>query len=309
MLVAFGLLLPIFLLIALGYWLRASDFVPEGFWAASEKLGYWILLPALVIQAIATRDFSGDSAGAYVVALVFAVLFHSALIMVAGLFLRTPGPSLGSVHQGSIRLNGLAAIAAGVALIGPETIPLVALMFAVWIPLSNGLSVYGFVLLASRQRLRLARIILEVLKNPAIFSVIIGFGLNVLGAGPILEKFILLELLGRAALPLGLLAVGAALDLQAAAAASARVLSATGLKLVVMPLVMIGLVHYLNLAPLAGAVAIICACMPTSPGGYLVAKHLGGDAPLMASIVTLQTALSLITVTVFASYALDYLAQ
>ncbi len=63
MLVAFGLLLPIFLLIAAGYWLRASTFVPETFWGASEKLGYWILLPALVIQAIATRDFSGATAG------------------------------------------------------------------------------------------------------------------------------------------------------------------------------------------------------------------------------------------------------
>ncbi len=309
MLVAFGLLLPIFLLIAAGYWLRASTFVPETFWGASEKLGYWILLPALVIQAIATRDFSGATAGPYIVALVLTVLFHSALIMAAGLVLRTPGPSLGSVHQGAIRLNGLAAIAAGVALIGPETIPLVALMFAVWIPLSNGLSVYGYVLLASKETLRPGRIAIEVVKNPAIFSVIIGFGLNVFGAGPLLEKFILLELLGRAALPLGLLAVGAALDLKAAAAASARVFSTTVLKLVVMPLVMIALVHYLRLDPLAGAVAIICACMPTSPGGYLVAKHLGGDAPLMASIVTLQTALSLITVTVFASYALDYLGE
>ena len=307
MLVAFGLLLPVFLIIAAGYWLRQTKFLPDSFWAASEKLGYWVLLPALVIQAIATRDLSGDSTTPYIAALVVAVLLFSALVLGVGLLLRTPGTSLGSVHQGSIRLNGLAAIAAGVALIGPETIPIVALMFAVWIPLSNGLSVYGYVLLASKEPLRPCGIALEVLKNPAIFSVIVGFGLNIVGAGPLLEQFMLLELVGRAALPMGLLAGGAALDLRAALAASARVVTATGLKLVAMPLAMIGLVYYLELDPLFGAVAIICASMPTSPGGYLVAKHLGGDAPLMASIVTLQTALSLVTVTVFASYALGLL--
>lgn len=309
MLLTFALISPIFLLIALGYWTRSKGFLPDAFWPAAEKLGYWILLPALVIHALATRDLAGGPAIAYSAVLVIAVLFHSALVFVGGLLLRTPGPALGSVHQASIRLNGLAAIAVGVALIGPESVPLVALMFAVWIPLSNGLSVYGYILLASKEPLRPGKIALEVLKNPAIFSVIIGFALNLLGAGPWLERFILFDLLGRAALPLGLLAVGAALDLEAAFAASARVIAATIIKLVLMPLVVIGLVHYIELDPLMAAVAIICACMPTSPGGYLVAKHLGGDAPLMASIVTLQTALSVITVTLFSGYAMQFIGR
>jgi len=307
MFLTFWLISPIFLLIAFGYWLRRVDFLPVSFWAASEKLGYWVLLPALVIQALATRDLAGGPAAAYAAALIVTVLFISALIFFCGLLLGTPGPSLASVHQGSIRLNGLAAIAVGVALIGPESIPLVALMFAVWIPLSNGLAVYGYVLLVGNEPLRPRKILLEVLKNPAIFSVIIGFGLNVVGVGAWLEKFILLDLLGRAALPLGLLAVGAALDVSAAFAASMRVLTATVLKLVAMPLVMIALVTHLELEPLMAAVAIICACMPTSPGGYLVAKHLGGDAPLMASIVTLQTAVSVVTVTIFSGYAVGLL--
>jgi predicted permease len=37
---------------------------------------------------------------------------------------------------------------------------------------------------------------------------------------------------------------------------------------------------------------------PTSAASYILARQLGGDAPLMAGIITVQTALAMITLPV-----------
>lgn len=59
---------------------------------------------------------------------------------------------------------------------------------------------------------------------------------------------------------------------------------------------------------MVSAVAVLCAAMPSSPSGYLVAKQLGGDAELMAAIITLQTLMAMVTVTLWGTYAVSLLA-
>ena len=134
---------------------------------------------------------------------------------------------------------------------------------------------------------------------------LIGMAANALGLGPLLDRFILFELLGRAALPIGLLTVGAALDLSALRRPGPRVSAAIAMKLLVMPFAMLGLCEALDTTPMVTAIALICAAMPTSPSGYLVARHLDGDHALMATIIMAQTVLSLVSVTAWATYALS----
>ena len=42
-------------------------------------------------------------------------------------------------------------------------------------------------------------------------------------------------------------------------------------------------------------VALLFGAAPTASSAYTLARQLGGDAPLMAAIVTIQTALSFLT--------------
>jgi malonate transporter len=39
---------------------------------------------------------------------------------------------------------------------------------------------------------------------------------------------------------------------------------------------------------------MIFACVPTAASGFTLARQMGGDAPLAAAIVTLQTAVSFV---------------
>ena len=43
------------------------------------------------------------------------------------------------------------------------------------------------------------------------------------------------------------------------------------------------------------AIVAACAAVPTSPSAYVLARQMGGDAPLLAQIITLQTILAAIT--------------
>ena len=297
-----ALITPVFLLIVAGYWARHSGFLAEGFWAPAEKLGYWVLLPALIVDSLATNELTAQ-AGTFAIIIAITVIGLSAITFLIAPFTSWAPGSFASVHQGTVRLNGLLAIAATIALFGPRTLPLLAIMVATWVPLSNGLSVYAYVRNTPGKKLPFVDIAIAVVKNPMVFAVIVGMSLNLLGAGPFIDQFFLFELLGRAALPIGLLTVGAALNMAHLRSPGPRVGTALALKLVVMPALVAGLCVALEATPLVSAVAILCACMPSSPSGYTVAKHLAGDYDLMATIITAQTVLSVVTVSAWAIYA------
>ena len=46
----------------------------------------------------------------------------------------------------------------------------------------------------------------------------------------------------------------------------------------------------------AAAVAILCGSVPTGSGAYVLAKQMGGDAPMIASILTLQVICAAVTI-------------
>jgi predicted permease len=105
-------------------------------------------------------------------------------------------------------------------------------------------------------------------------------------------------LVGKAALPLGLLAVGASLDLADARARPAPVLVAAILRLALMPLLVAAGALLVGMTGTAKTAALICAAVPTASSSYILARQLGGDAPLMANITTAQTLAAMLTMPV-----------
>jgi malonate transporter and related proteins len=107
-----------------------------------------------------------------------------------------------------------------------------------------------------------------------------------------------LDILGKAALAAGLVMVGTGLDLRVLQRPGLGFVSASGLKLVAMP-VMTGLLGgVLGLTGAALAVPMIAAAVPTAAASYILAKQHGGDAPLMAAIITGQTIIAACTLPV-----------
>jgi predicted permease len=107
-----------------------------------------------------------------------------------------------------------------------------------------------------------------------------------------------LHIVGSGALGLALLAAGAGLRFALLGAAGWAVVLATVLKLVIMPLLVYVFTELLQVSGTPQHVAIICAAVPTGSGAYVLARQMGGDAPLVAAILTLQVMVAAISLPV-----------
>ena len=97
------------------------------------------------------------------------------------------------------------------------------------------------------------------------------------------------DMLGRASVALGLLLVGSGLDPHALRRPHPATLFTTVLKLALMPAFAIGLGKAFGLAGADLAVVAACAAVPSASNAYVLARQMGGDAPIIAQMLTVQT--------------------
>ena len=105
-----------------------------------------------------------------------------------------------------------------------------------------------------------------------------------------------LELLARIALPLGLLLVGAGLRIRMPGKDVVAVFAASFVKLLVMPLFLGVAAWATGMRGADLSAVVLCGAGPSAMNAYLLAKQMGGDAPLFAAMVTAQTVLSFVTI-------------
>ena len=296
-------ILPVIAAIALGYGLKMRG-VPQEVWKAAEKSVFFLFLPALIVHHVSIRDIAVGEVMQMMVPIVATILIIGVLAYWSTrLLLRdTPGTAA-SVHQASIRLNGVVMIAILPSLLGDEVWPYVAVMTSVWPTLTSTASILVYVR-ATGASTSFKATALAVIKNPVIIAVALGVGLNMAGLGPWIEAFGLFELIGSAALPVGLLAAGAALEFRALKRSGPPSLLATVIKLAVMPPLVYVLCQAVGLPLLVTQLMVISAALPCSPSGYVLASQMGGDAQTMASAITLQHVLGMGSVALVAGWML-----
>ena len=103
---------------------------------------------------------------------------------------------------------------------------------------------------------------------------------------------------GRSSLGIGLLVTGAGLQLKGMFRPSLAAFVAVFLKLILMPVLAIGLALWFGLSGSNLAIVAACSAVPASSSAYVLARQMGGDAPLLAQIITLQTILAAVTMPV-----------
>jgi malonate transporter len=288
-----GALGPIFALILLGLGLRRSGFPGDGFWPAAERFTYFLLFPALLVHRLALSRLGDYAVGPVAVVIVALLLGMTALVCVLRPWLKVDGPAFTSVYQGVIRFNTYVGLAVVLAVFQADGGTVAALVMAIMIPLINVLCVLVLTVHAGGSA-TMAGVARGLLTNPLILGCLTGIGLNLSGIGLPWGSAAVLEILARAALPLGLLAVGAGLRLEGLARPG-LLAAASALKLVALPALAAGLCWVMQPGRLETAVLVTFAALPGAPTAYILARQMGGDVPLIAAIVTVETAAALIT--------------
>jgi malonate transporter len=300
---------PIFLIIAIGQLLYRTKIVGEEVWSAIEHICFYLLLPFLIIRTLSRANLDNLPVLDFMLVLVVAILGMSTLLIIIYSLLRgnypAGGPSFTSLFQGATRFHGFVALAIIGPLYGDAGLALAALALAVMVPLLNTssvivLSVYG----TSGDSTDFRQVFKRVLKNPLIIACVAGLGLNWIGLPDIM--FNTIEIIGNGGLGLALLAVGAGLRIDQAA--ENKLLVATGVltRLIGMPLLVIIMAKLVGLEGLPRTVAIIAGAVPTASSSYVMARKMGGNAPLMSSIVTFQVIVAFVTLPLFIYIAENY---
>jgi predicted permease len=230
-------------------------------------------------------------------ALVGAILFIAVLVLALRPLLQgylgMDGPSFTSVFQGSTRWNTFVGLAVAGSLFGQRGIALIAVAIAAMVPLLNLLAFYVFIRFAGRPRQSPKEILRSFASNPFIWSCAIGLALNQFVPPLPKPAAAYIDIMGKAALAAGLLIVGAGLDIRRLAKPGLPHVLTVGLKLFLLPFVAVAIARLLGVDGHDMAVTVIAASVPTASAAYVLARQMGGNAPLMAEILTLQTLLAL----------------
>jgi hypothetical protein len=288
-------LLPVFALILLGVALTRLRFPGADFWPSAERLIYYLLFPSLLFVNLAQARLEGLPVLGMAAALIGGVLAASALLLIIRPWLGLSGAAFGSLFQGAIRQNTYVGLAGAAGLAGELGLTLSAIAIAALVPLLNLLSVGVLSFFAASGRRSWKSALLEVLRNPLIVACAAGVAVNYAALSLPGALVSVLELLGRAALPLGLLSVGAALRFRISVRELWAIALSSGLKLVLSPLVVLLLCGQFGVSGPALLVAVLFAALPTSVSSYLLSRLMGGDEHLMAAIITLQTLLAMLS--------------
>ena len=292
--------LPFFALIALGYWAGRTRFFTEEATAYLTKFVFYFALSAMIFRFAANLDLADvwdenlligyflGTAAVYAIATVVA-------------FARRRGIEEAAVEAqcaaiGNIGFLGIPMLA---LILGEAAVGVIVMMLAVDLVVFSSLIV--ILITGSRDgRMHfgiLRTVGLGLIKNPMIVAIVLGFawsGFDLPIPGPMNE---FLAILGAAATPGALFAIGASL-----ASKSAERLVVAGwlsfAKLVLHPaLVAVGILILFPVDPYTASVAISAAALPVAGNVYILAQHYGVAPQRVSASILVSTVLSIITVT------------
>jgi len=287
-------LIPVFALIALGWGIARLKLFSESFWPELEKLTYYILFPALLIHRLANANFESLSLSDAAIPVITALAVTSLATFIWQFLFKVDAADFTSVYQGAIRFNTYLALASVNALTGDEGLIIAAVVIAILIPMINLLCVSVFQLMLHRQSRNPYWKTLAT--NPLILGCLIGIGLNLSQIELPLVVMEWLGMLGKTALPLGLIAVGVGIKVRQMGHHWLSLISASVFKFIAMPLGFLLGAILLNANSLITEVLTIIAAQPTASSAYILARQLGGNTTLMANIISSQTLIAIFSI-------------
>ncbi|MCJ8140893.1 AEC family transporter [Falsirhodobacter halotolerans] len=290
-------LIPIVLLIGLGAVLKQRAFLADAFWPQAERLSYYILLPCLLFHGLASAPLGALPVVDLVATLVLATGAVAGVVLALRPVLGVDGPAFTSVFQGSIRFNNYVGVTLAAGLFGAEGVALAALCNAAIIPTVNTLCVLVFARHGTA-RLNARGVVRQLVTNPLLLGSAGGILFQVFGLSLPPGIAPAMATLGAASLPLGLLCVGAALEFRAARRWMRPVIASSVIKFAVMPVMTLIVARAFGLGGPALTTALLFQVLPTASSAYILARQLGGDAPLMAGITATQTVAALVAMPV-----------
>jgi hypothetical protein len=283
------LVLPDFLMIAFGALLARRAGFDAGFWRGVERLVYYVLFPALLFRALATAPLAFADALPFVATGIAFTLGGIALSALGQPLCRLPADVFAACFQCGFRFNTYIAIAVAGRLAGETGLALLSLLIGVLVPLVNVAAV------AVLARGRATHVWLELARNPLVLACITGLVWNALALPRPALALRIVDLLAAAALPLGLLAVGAGLAVRGTDLPPRAIAWWLGVKLLALPALALAFAHLFGLDATQTTIAVAMAAVPTATSAYVLAVQMGAPGAPVALLISTGTIAAAVT--------------
>jgi len=282
------LLLPDFGLILLGYLLCRHTPLNRPVWDGAERLVYYLLFPCLLFHSIVRNPLKLDTAMPLATA-GLAVVGAGIGLAYALLWLPRVDRRLhASGAQTAFRFNSYVALALAERLAGGPGVASMAVVISVCVPACNVAAVWPLARHGGQGYLR------ELARNPLIIATVSGLAVSLLGLRLPDLASTTLSRIGAAALPLGLMAVGAGLQLGALREGPRLAAALMTIRHLLLPAWALLLVSWLSLPAAQQAVIVAFAALPTASSAYVLAVRMGGHAGYTAGLVTVSTLIGMV---------------
>jgi predicted permease len=302
---AAALVLPEFALILLGGLLRRYAWRSADFWAELERLVYYVLFPVLLLRTTLAADLAAVGTGAVLLTAVGATVAGAVLGAVVRWLPGTSRTTAASGWQTAFRFNTFIALAV-VDHEGMSAVALMAVLLGVNVPLVNVLAVTALARSTadSSGGGPGAGLLRALARNPLILATLAGLAGNVAGLALPTPLDATLARIAAAAVPLGLLAVGAALRLGGLRRGQVLAASYLGVvKLLAVPAVALGLCALFGIDGEQRFVVLAFAAAPSAPAAYVLTARMGGDGTFVATQVSAVTCAALLTLPLWLALA------
>lgn len=286
---------PIFVILALGVFLRRIGMLTDGFIEGGSKLVFTVALPALLFLSISkTRISDAANLGMIGYGLLATALIYLALERLAKRIVH-PERDRGVVVQGAFRSNfGVIGLAYCVNAYGDAGLATASLYLGLVTILVNVLGVVTLSRSLDKHQ-GVGRIARGIATNPLIIGILLAVPvswLEIALPGLVLQSG---RYFADMTLPLALLCTGASLNFRSLRVEMANTLLAATGKLLVVPLVLTLGAVFVGFRGIELGILMLMASAPSAAAGYVMVRAMGGNAPLAANIIALTTLGSIMT--------------
>ncbi len=293
MITSFLSIIPLFLVIFTGFLLSRFRFVDSSLIKANNKLVFYIFLPALLIDKIASSSIKDMFDVKILIVLYGSVLLIFIVSILVSLSLKIDKKDVGTVAIGSFRGNfAYMGLPVAYYLFADEGIVISSMLIAFIVPFVNILSIFSLSL-SSKGDYKKA--IINSFLTPIVVASLLGIILSIYSVKipNILEKF--LNLLSAPALTLALLGIGASLQFKEIAKKPYLMILSSFFKLVMLPFFGIIFLHFIHINSVYASVVLIMLASPAATLNYIMAQQMDGDEILASATICFSTVFSFIT--------------
>lgn len=299
MILSFNVVVPLFLMLVLGYSLKQIRVYDEHTISGMNQLVFKVFLPLLLFINIYQTDVAGVFDLKLMLVAVLGVLgsFFMTWLIIA--WIEKDNRKRGVLIQGIFRSNFVIfGIPVTTSLFGGEATGAAALLVAVIVPIFNMLSVVILEIYRG-SRINVPKILKGIITNPLIIGSVTGLLCLLLHIKIplVLEKTI--SDLSKVTTPLALVILGGSFTFSSMKGNVKQIAIGVLGKLVIVPVICLSFALLIGIRGVGLAILMSIFASPTAVSSFSMAKQMDGDADLAGHLVVLGSMLSVVTIFVW----------